>query len=182
MLLSTVTLASEFILTSESLGGLQLNKETKISKAIINKYFPEHRVSHEIGEGDSADFHYFEIKDNKSELIFTVTSYIDNDFDRNKDVVTLDLIEIYSDSISDEYGLKIGKKLSDIINQRGGDLIYGANHHDNHIGLNNIWYALSTEDLNVPNGPDISPENVTLEDAKKHNLRVTAISWPSARW
>jgi hypothetical protein len=182
VLLSTVASAKELILTSDSLGSLNLSKETEISISILKKHFPEYVVSHRIGEGDSPDFHLFQIKYANSEVVFTAISFINDESDRKKDMVKLDLIEIHSDKVLDEYGLNVGMELSDILKKRNTDLIFGANHHDNHIGLNNIWYALSTEDLTDPNGPDINPENVTLEDAKKHNLRVTSISWPSARW
>jgi hypothetical protein len=182
VLLSTVASAKELILTSDSLGSLNLSKETEISISILKKHFPEYVVSHRIGEGDSPDFHLFQIKYANSEVVFTAISFINDESDRKKDMVKLDLIEIHSDKVLDEYGVNVGMELSDILKKRNTDLIFGANHHDNHIGLNNIWYALSTEDLTDPNGPDINPENVTLEDAKKHNLRVTSISWPSARW
>ena len=182
VLLSTVASAKGLILTSDSLGSLNLSKETEISISILKKHFPEYVVSHRIGEGDSSDFHLFQIKYASSDIVFTAISFINDESDRKKDMVKLDLIEIHSDKVLDEYGLNVGMELSDIIKKRNTDLIFGANHHDNHIGLNNIWYALSTENLTDPNGPDINPENVTLEDAKNHNLRITSISWPSARW
>ena len=84
VLLSTVASAKELILTSDSLGSLLLSKETEISISILKKHFPEYVVSHRIGEGDSSDFHLFQIKYASSDIVFAAISFINDESDRKK--------------------------------------------------------------------------------------------------
>jgi len=173
--------AQELVLYENKLGPLKLTKGTKISKKILAKLFPEYSVSYIIGQGDSPDFHYFRVLDSYGNIVFTISSFIENSADANAKEVDIDILEVRTEAIRDQYGVSIGKKLSDVISMRGEDLKFGANHFDYHIGKGNIWYALSAGEINTKFGY-MNPTKASVEDARKANPKVIGISWPRPRW
>jgi hypothetical protein len=66
------------VLTSESLGPLPLSRKTVVSESCLKKLFPKYRITHEIGSGDSPDFHFFRIIDKEGDLLFTIKSFIED--------------------------------------------------------------------------------------------------------
>lgn len=182
LIFTNSAVGGELILRENSLGPLSLNNKTMVSLKSLKKLFPQYSFESGIGQGDSADFHYFAAKDIESKTIFSVVSYIENDDDYKKKNVKVDMVEIFSSSVKDEYGLSIGMRYSDIAKKRGTNLVFGANHHDNYLGDQNIWYALASNQIQKKDGPDISPENISLSDIKNANARIVSISWPTHRW
>ena len=165
------------LLTSKSLGPLPLGKGTLVSESTLKKLFPNSSVTHDIRSGDSPDFHYFEVKDNGGEVLFTIQSFIKDSKGQNENPagVRIDLLQIRSSRIRDAYGIRVGNRVQDIIKQRGKDLRFGAGHHDVYLGADNIFYNIRTTSQG-------SPENLTLDDAVRGNWQIISISWPSAAW
>lgn len=165
------------VLSPTSLGPLPLGKGATISEQRLKKLFPSYTVEYGIGQGDSPDFHYFEVKTPKGELLFTIQSFIEepNQNKKTTSEVPVHLIQIQSPKIHDIHGLRVGNRVKEIIAKRGKALDFGANHHDVYLGAAEIFY-------NIANPRDVSPEHLTREDAVKGNWRVRSISWPTAAW
>jgi hypothetical protein len=168
------------ILSNNALGSLKLSKGVKVSKAILAKTFPKFIVHRSKGQQDGPDFHYFEIKSGKN-VLFEIKSNIAPDRKSvitDTDEVPLDELVIRSNTIADEYGIKIGDRYSKLTQKRKGKLAFGASHHQLFLGNNKIFYLLETPpDPRFPQA-DRSPEGVTLIEVQKFNSRVTTISWP----
>lgn len=166
------------VLSQTSLGPLALGKGTKISEENLKKLFPDFTVTYEIGQGDSPDFHYFEVLDKKGELLFSISSFIEDDSAESKKTaaeVPIHLLQVYSAQITDSYGVRVGGRVKDILAKRGKALNFGAGHHDVYLGSGEIYY-------NIETGRDRSPEDFTLKDAIKGNWKIRSISWPGAAW
>ena len=172
---------NSLVLTEGNLGSLTLDDQTTISVEILNKHFPEYTVKQGIGHGDSVDFHYFTLSDQQHKIL-TMYSFIYADDQPNNTPVRLDLIDISSADIQDTYGIKVGMTITDVIAVRGDDLSFGAGHHDNYIGQDNVWYSLSTKPLQNTDGVDINPVMVTKPQAIKRNLPINHLLWPHPRW
>ncbi len=173
--------APTLVLSRTSLGPLVLSKDAKVSQESLQKLFPGYTVKYEIAQGDSPDFHYFEVIDKTGELLFAISSYIEDDDDgsvqhqKTTSPVPIQLLEVYSPTILDAYGLHVGDHVKDIMAKRGKKLTFGAAHHDVYMGSGEIYYSIET-------GSDESPENFKLKDAIKGNWQIRSISWPGAAW
>ena len=173
--------ASALVLSRTSLGPLVLGKDAKVSQKSLQKLFPGYTVKYEIAQGDSPDFHYFEVIDKNGELLFAISSFIDDDEDgtiqhqKTTSPVPIQLLQVYSPTISDAYGLHVGDHVKDIIAKRGKKLAFGAAHHDVYLGAGEIYYSIET-------GSDESPENFKLKDAIKGDWQIHSLSWPGAAW
>jgi hypothetical protein len=166
------------VLSKTGLGPLALGKDAKISEESLKKLFPSFTVTYEIGQGDSQDFHYFEVLDRQGELLFAIRSFIEDESSDNKKTaleVPIHLLQVYSTQITDSYGLRAGDHVKDIIAKRGKTLSFGAGHHDVYLGSGEIYYSIKTD-------RDQSPEDLTLKDAIKGNWKIRSISWPGAAW
>jgi len=64
-------------LSQTSLGPLALGKGATISEQRLKTLFPSYIVKYGIDQGDSPDFHYFEVTTSKGELLFTIQSFIE---------------------------------------------------------------------------------------------------------
>lgn len=167
----------EMVLSPAALGPLTLRNGASVSEELLKKLFPSLTVKYEIAQGDSPDFHYFEVSSPKGEILFSIQSFIDESAPSKKttSAVPIQLLQIYSRKIKDSYGLRVGDRVQDIIRKRGKALSFGAAHHDVHVGAGKIYYSLAT-------GRESSPESFTLNDAVKGNWKIRAITWPEAAW
>ena len=180
-LLTAGATAGELILKSDSLGPLKLDRDTRVSLKKLAELFPEYKVTHEIAQGDSPDFHYFEVTDKNGETIFYISSYIDENTQRNAKDVDIDLLVIESPSIKDQYGIHPGMYYTDIIQRRNEKLEFGANHHDYHLGTGKIWYALSSVDI-YNKFTNLGTDEIKLDNIKSVNPKIIELSWPIPRW
>ncbi len=168
---------ARLVLTSSALGPLPLGKGTLVSESYLKKLFPHYSITHQIGSGDSPDFHYFEIIDKNGELLFTIKSFIEDENQQGQPPTGVhnDLLQVRSPRIKDIYGLRVGDRVKDIIKTRGKDLHFGAGHHDVYLGTGKIYYNMRTNS-------DWSPERLSLDDAMRGNWQVVSISWPEGAW
>ena len=164
-------------LSPTRLGALALGKNAKVSEGGLKKLFPAHTVKYDIGQGDSPDFHYFEVLNLRGEVLFTIRSFIEGSAESKKtnSEVPIHLLKVYSPLIRDSYGVRVGDRVKDIIAKRGKELAFGASHHDVYFGASRIFYNVATE-------REESPENITIEDAVKGNWQIRSISWPQPAW
>lgn len=172
--------ASTLVLSRTCLGPLELGKDAKVSQESLQKLFPAYTVKYEIAQGDSPDFHYFEVVDKSGELLFAISSFIDDDdgatqHQKTTSPVPIQLLQVYSPTIPDAYGLRVGDHVKDIMKKRGKKLTFEAGHHDVTLGAEEICYSIQT-------GSDESPENFRLKDAIKGNWQIRSISWPDSAW
>jgi hypothetical protein len=182
---SNISTAKDLILSKTSLGSLKLSQDSLISFQKIKKAFPEHNVTHEIASGDSPDFHRIEIQNDEKEKLFYIVSYFDEKTDKDTPQYNIDLLVITSSKIMDQYGIRIGDDVKKVIIKRGLNLLVSANHFDNSIGNDLIFYSvevpLSTE-LKDKGMDYMSPVGVTKEQIILANPVVTSISWPYPSW
>ncbi len=164
------------VLSPKALGPLALGKGATVSEQRLKRLFPAYTVKYDIGQGDSPDFHYFEVVDSKGEVLFTIQSFIEQgESKKTTSEVPIQLLQIHTRHIKDIYGLRVGDRVKDIIEKRGQALAFGASHHDVYLGGGEIFY-------NIANASDLSPEGLTREDAVKGNWQVRSISWPGSAW
>jgi hypothetical protein len=169
-------------LSNDKLGPLILSPELLVSKEKLALYFPEYDVVHDIRSGDSPDFHFLGVY-KLDELIFYMVSYIETD--ETEAEYPIHLLVVVSPMITDKYGLRVGDNYRDVVLKRPDKLEFGAGHHTNNLGANNIYYEFSIE----PKGfeekiemPDMSPENATIGDLIDQNPKIESISWPYPSW
>ena len=174
--------AGELVLTENSLGPLKLSEQSTISAKSLKELFPKYDIEYFIGQGDSPDFHYFQVQEKSGETLFSITTYIKNESQRTNADVKIELLVIHSSSIKDQYGIRIGMTYSEVSKLRGKGLKFGANHMDNYIGSGKIWYAFASSKKNKQYGFHLNPEEITINDIKNENSKVKAISWPKPRW
>ncbi|NKE72623.1 hypothetical protein [Candidatus Manganitrophus noduliformans] len=174
----SVFAADSLILSPTALGPLPLTgRPAKVSETKLKKLFPNLVVKYDIGQGDSPDFHYFEVSKPNGEVLFTIKSFIEESAESKKTTseVSISILQVRSPEIKDVHGLRVGDRVKDIITKRGKDMEFGAAHHDVVMGAGNIYYSIAT-------GSDLSPERLTMEDAVKGNWKIRVISWPEAAW
>lgn len=166
-----------WVLSATSLGPLKLYKGATVSEAMLKKLFRGYKVTYDIEQGDSPDFHYFEVVGHDGQPLFGIRSFIDEGRPQHKttEPVPIDSVEVYSPLIPDSWGLRVGDPVRDILARRGKKLAFGAGHHDVTVGSNMIYYSLATDG-------DTDPSQYTLKDAVRHNWRIAFISWPDAAW
>lgn len=165
------------VLSPQSLGPLPLGKGATVSEQQLVKLFPQFAVTYEIGQGDSPDFHYFEVKDKKGDVVFAIKSFIEESAKSKKtdSAVSISILQVYGAQVRDSYGLKVGDHVKDIVKKRGRSLDFAAGHFDVSLGSGDIFYNIAT-------GLEQSPENLKMEDAIKGNWRIRSISWPTPAW
>ncbi|WP_156948464.1 hypothetical protein [Marinobacterium jannaschii] len=167
-------------LSADRLGPLQLSEQTRISGPSLQALFPALQVHYQRAEGDSLAYHYYQLINQQGEVLFSLTSFIESAADIQAEAVDIDLLQIHSAEIPDQYGIRVGEGIRSLVAKRDSKFRYGAAHHHNFIGGGKIWYSLSTQQLAAT--VDINPEQVSLEQALEADLKVTAISWPEAGW
>lgn len=173
----STTTAPGWVFSAHALGPLKLYKGAKISVAKLKQLFPGYRVVYELGQGDSPDFHYFEVQTPDGQPLFSIRSFVDDGVPDHKTsrAVPIDLVQVYSPLIADAWGLHVGDHVKDIMAKRDGHLEFGASHHDVYLGAEMIYYGLVTE-------RKASPVVYKLHDAVERNLEIRFISWPEAAW
>ncbi len=161
------------VLSATAIGSMKIEVGMPISLFQVSKGFPFYRVSQEIGQGDSPDFHLFKVSSHDNEDLIYFISYIKAQADYEKAVVKLDEIMTCSDKVMDEFGISPKMTIKQALQKRKG-LQFGAGHMDNYLGLDNIWYLFSVNGLHGT--------GVSKEVALKADPQIDCISWPYARW
>lgn len=174
-----------YVLDEKSLGSWLLSEDTFVSMDILERYFPGSDIIYRVGHGDSPDFHYYEVRSDSGESLFSAYSYNTweaGPLEPQPDAeVLLHLLEIQSPRIADSNGIKVGDRIADIIDARGRDLEFGPGHHHIYIGAGNIFYNLITEPFQKNDFP-ISQGNIKLEEVIEENWEIDSISWPDPKW
>ena len=181
---SHISFAKDLILSQTNIGALKLSQSSLVSFLDVKSAFPNYIVTHSIGSGDSADFHRIEIKDNEEQL-FYIESYFDEKTNKATLRFDIDLLVITSSKVIDRYGISVGDDVNKVIKQRGSNLVVSANHFDNSIGNEQIYYQVQiplSEEMKNKGLDYISPEGVTKEKIILENPIVTTISWPYPSW
>jgi hypothetical protein len=176
ILISFSSLANEkepIIFTEISIGKMKIYKGMEISLYQISKNFPFYRVTQEIGQGDSPDFHMFKVSTYENEELIYFISYINEQTDYEKSTVKLDEVMTCSNKVKDEFGISPSTDFNTAYYSRD-KLEYGYGHMDNYIGKGNLWYLFSEYDE--------MGNRVTKEKALESNPKIDCISWPYARW
>jgi hypothetical protein len=120
-----------------------------------------------------------------NELLFYIVSYLDEGVTKNTEMYDIDLLKITSSKISDQYGIRVGDHLDKVVKIRGSDLHLSANHFDNSLGSEMIYYQFTikpSNDLSRLGVDYMNPGDVTKEQAIKDNPKITSISWPHSSW
>ena len=164
------------VLTDTSLGPLSLRPESIISIHRLEQIFPAHRVTHAIRSGDSPDYHYFEVAADDGEVLFTISSFLQQGQQlKDPNSVRIDLLKVISPRIADGHGLRVGDRVADIVRARGTNLQFGAAHFDVYLGADSIFYNIRTSGQS-------SPDRLTFDDAARENWAIISISWPGPAW
>ena len=182
---SNFSIAKDLILSQTNLGTLQLSQSSLISFQDIQKAFPDYIVTHEIASGDSPDFHRIEVQDNDKEQLFYIVSYFDEKTDKDTTKYDIDLLVITSNKIKDNYGIRIGDNVKTVIKHRGLNLLVSANHFDNSIGNDLIYYQVEvplSQELKDKGLDYMSPVGITKEQIIAANPVIKTISWPYPSW
>lgn len=182
VLIANITVHSEnLVLFEDKIGGLALSAQTRVSVESLSSIFPNLKVVHGIGQGDSLDFHYFELMNSNHELMFKIKSFITGaNYDEAE--VPIDILVVYSKLISDQYGVSIGFRYEDVVKARGEALEFGASHFDNYLGRHQIWYTFTVRVETEIEGLYESPERIKIGALVTENPMVNSISWPKPRW
>jgi len=159
-------------ITNNAVGSFSLIKEKEISLNILRKAFPRFRIIHEIGMGDSPDFHRFTVIERfNNEELFSLRSYISDDSGYEKQNVPLHEVVVYSDRIVDEFGVKVGMRVEEAAKRRDS-LKLGRGHHGYFFGADQLWYHFPS-----------AAEGV-LQPSELLELKspIKVMSWPEATW
>ena len=181
MVVSLNAISQELTLTDHSIGRFELNETKLISIQDIKESFPDYIVSHRIGEGDAGDFHVIAVSAKDGEEIFSVYSYFNELINEHSKEYVVDLLVAHSERVNDVHGISIGDNVDKVFLLVGEDAVLTANHHDNSLGKNKVFYQfkLSTESTEEVG---INPESVTVDDVKRNNPKIHAMTWPSESW
>ena len=163
----------EIIFASSSIGSIQLSKDTKVSLYKLKQAFPYYKVTHEIAEGDSPDYHRFIVSTWEDEDLIYFHSYIDEPKQYEAGLVKLDEVVTCSERIKDEFGISPNQHI-DLAIEKRKSLDFGAGHMDNYLGKDSIWYLFYVGQLHGT--------AVTKEVALKENPKIECISWPHPWW
>jgi hypothetical protein len=167
------------VLTDDSFGPLRLGSKPIVSVPILERAFPLHRVTHDICQGDSPDFHCFCVATVKGEKLFVIQSFLKDGTSAvgsdGRQEVPIDLIQVISRQVPDRFGLRVGDRVADVLRIRGDKLAFWAGHHNIVIGGGSIFYSFAT-------GSQSEPTRFTWADAKRANWRIVSISWPYGAW
>lgn len=180
---SSLISASEIVLKDKTLGSLPLTKP--ISVDLINKHFPNYRVTHQIASGDSPDFHKVSVFTKSDEPLFYTVSYLSNDTKETDLSYKIDLLVILSPLIRDKYNVRVGDKVVSAIKKRGTEITIVGGHFNNSIGSDSIYYQITIpptkEDSKI--GLDFyHPDYVSMDMVLNSNPSIESISWPVASW
>ena len=171
-------LSEKILLTESTIGGLPLSTTTQVSLADLQAQFSGYQVIEGFGQGDSPDFHYFEVLDSSQELVLRMYGFGFSATNAQPQY-PIDLLVVFSPRVIDQFGVSLGMTYHEVTQLRNGPFEFGANHFDNFLGAGKIWYGF---DLNSTENVPLNPEDFTVSDLRKNNPRVAAISWPSPRW
>jgi hypothetical protein len=172
--LSSVAREKEkIILTESSIGNMKIQKGMPISLFQISKNFPFYRVTQEIGQGDSPDFHMFKVSTYENEDLIYFISYINEQADYERGVVKLDEVMTCSAEVKDSFGVSPQMTIDKALSKRN-ELKFGAGHIDNYFGSGSIWYLFTVNNLHGT--------GVSKQVALQANPKIDCISWPYARW
>ena len=170
---ATASERQTIVLTESSIGTFEISAGKKISLHMLSKAFPEYRVTHEIGMGDSPDFHLFTVATHQGEAIISFISYVQEQSMYEAALVPLDEVLLLAGDVKDQYGVSPGDTLSSALQKRP-KMEHGYGHMDSYLGTGKIWYlfhATTAEGIEVP-----------LDQATKINPRIEVISGPVPRW
>lgn len=161
-----------FLLTENSIDEMKIQKGMAISLYKIKRAFPFYRVTHEIAEGDSPDYHRFTVSNHDGEELIYFHSYIDDEKEYESGVVKLD--EVISCS---KYVLSLDRigptmQVGSIPDVEA--LEFGVGHMDNYLGDGSVWYLFSVGYLH---GTQVSKVK-----ALESNPKIQCISWPAPWW
>ncbi|MEA5445562.1 hypothetical protein VCB98_07000 [Gammaproteobacteria bacterium AB-CW1] len=173
------------VLGENSLGPWKFSEDPVVSREILKEHFPDHTIIYDVGQGDSPDFHYFEVKSVSGDVLFSVRSYSnweDGPLEPEPDAeVPLHLLEVRSPKIADSHEIRVGDRVSDIIDARGDGLAFGPRHFHVYMGDGNIYYNLVVESESE-SGIQRSPEGIERAEAIEGDWKVVSISWPGPAW
>lgn len=160
------------LLSDNSIGNMKISKGMDISLYKIRAAFPNYRVSHEIAQGDSPDYHLFTVSSHEGEALLFFHSYIHEKKDYESGIVKLD--ELVSCSELVVSSAKVGPKMTISSIPQLESLEFGAGHMNNYLGMDKLWYLFSVGDLH---GTAVSKEL-----AIELNPQIECISWPAPWW
>lgn len=180
-LVSFIVTANDVVLKDKTLGSLPLTKP--ISVDLINKHFPNYRVTHQIASGDSPDFHKISVFTKTDEPLFYTVSYLSNDTKETALSYKIDLLVILSPLIRDKYNVSVGDKIVSATKKRGTEITIVGGHFNNSIGSDSIYYQVTVpptkEDSKI--GLDFyHPDYVSMDMVLNSNPSIESISWPVA--
>lgn len=161
------------VLTESSVGAFEISKGMNISLHKLWQAFPYHQVKHEIGMGDSPDFHIFTVETHEGEAVVSFISYIKEKSMYESALVALDEVLLLGGGAKDQYGISPGESLSSVIKKRKS-MEHGYGHMDSYLGSGKIWYLFQAT---TPEGM-----RATQEEAIEINPKIELISWPIPRW
>ena len=185
MFCSSAVIAENIIFSDAALGKLKLSKQELISLDTVRSAFPNLEIKHEIGHGDSSDFHYIEARNDLGELLFILYSYFDEDVDKNSTQYDIDLVVVISHTIPDQMGVRVGDRVSKVIGKKGDNFELYANHQDNSIGIGSLYYQFTLAPnilIDEAGNRFLNPEKVTKSDVMQENPKIKSISWSSPVW
>ena len=171
--------ADEFTISPTALGPLKLPfGHATASKAKLQRLFPKFTIKYGIGQGDSPNFHIFEVSSPSGELLFAIKSFIEEGKSDKETAaeVPISILSVYSRTIPDSYGLRVGDSASKVIARRGKNLKSGWGHFDFLAGDGLIFYRFGNNEKHSVDEP------FSLESAAREDLRIQSISWPGPAW
>lgn len=161
----TMTAEDEIRMTHDSIAGMTIVPGMKISLYRLREQFPFRTVTHEIRQADSPDFHSFTVSTHEGNALFEFVAFIEAPEEYEQAVVLLDELVVYSSSVTDQFGVSPGMRVSDAVELRQ-DLEFGHGHVDYFVGGGSIWYAY--DHFFDPDQPN--------------DVVVGAITWPHPVW
>ena len=161
------------VLADSSVGSFDISPGKMISVLRLRNAFPFYRVTQEIREGDSPDYHLFTVATYEGEKVVSFISYITDESMYEQAVVPLDEVLLVGGPAIDQYGVAPGERLSSALKKRK-ELEFGYGHMDSYLGRGKIWYLFYA---GAPEGT-----RATFEQAKESDPEIAVISWPKPRW
>lgn len=159
--------------------------EKPISVHYVKSLFNNFKVTHTIASGDSPDFHMISVINKKDETLFYTMSYLIDGVKESDEEYNIDLLIINSSEIQDEYGVRVGDRVSDVLRKRKDKLSVIGGHFNNSIGANSIFYQITVPPTKeeIEKGLDfLHPDYVTVEMILNTDPKVESMSWPLASW
>ncbi len=179
IIMSYKAIAVDVVLSDEGIRGLNLGDDNLVTAQEIISSFPGYTTKYRIGDWEGPSFHLLSVSNPEGKEVFSIVSYIETKSDLYKTKYPIHKISI-SKGVSDVYGIQIGDDIRKVVEIRGLDLDLIANHHDNSIGKNKIFYKfnypLTQEEIDRQRGVNygFAP---SLSDALKRNPKINFIYW-----